>query len=67
MRVLKRRGDAMLSEFIEMCSILNNIRLVPVSLGLNFNLNTDGIYTVRTMRMCIDSTGTPYNGLVIKW
>ncbi|XP_023770251.1 uncharacterized protein LOC111918865 [Lactuca sativa] len=61
------RGEAVLSEFVEICSILNNIRLTPVSLGLKFNLNLDGMYTVNMMRRCIDATGIPHNGLIVEW
>lgn len=52
---------------MEICSILNNIRLTPVSLGLKFNLNSDGMYTVNMMRRCIDATGIPHNGMITEW
>lgn len=60
-------GDDVISEFIELCSIPNYIRISPVPMGLKFKLNSDCIYIVNKMKMCIDSTGTHYNGLVIEW
>ncbi|XP_042753244.1 uncharacterized protein LOC122195423 [Lactuca sativa] len=38
------RGNNVLSEFLELCSILNNIRITPNVMGFRFNLNADGIY-----------------------
>ena len=43
-------GDNLLSKFLQLCSTLNNIRIKPDALGIRFNLNNDGVYTVNTLR-----------------
>ncbi|KAL4581777.1 hypothetical protein LXL04_006305 [Taraxacum kok-saghyz] len=37
------RGEEIMAEFINLCTMINNIRMTPVTLGFRFNLNRDGI------------------------
>lgn len=52
------RGNAVLCEFMELCSLINNIRLQPVIFD---------VYSVNTLRRQLDSTTSSYRGLIIEW
>lgn len=56
-----------LSEFIELCSMLNPIVIDPSSIGFRFNLNSNGIYTINTLRKKIVHSMTTYSGPTINW
>ncbi|KAL4574594.1 hypothetical protein LXL04_021428 [Taraxacum kok-saghyz] len=61
------RGEAVLAEFLDLCSLLNNVRVTQVPTEFRFNLNKDDKYTVNTMRKCIDSMSNPKHGVLIDW
>ncbi|KAL4587736.1 hypothetical protein LXL04_000610 [Taraxacum kok-saghyz] len=61
------RGEGVLAEFTNLCSLINNVRITSVPLGFRFNLNKDGIYTVNKLRSCIDSMAAPSQGVKIDW
>lgn len=61
------RGNAVLREFMKLCSLINHIWLKPMILGFHFNINYDGVYRVNTLRRQLDSTTSSYRGLIIEW
>ncbi|KAL4567781.1 hypothetical protein LXL04_023375 [Taraxacum kok-saghyz] len=61
------RGDEELAEFMELCTLINNIRITQVLAAFRYKLNKDGKYTVNSMRKYIDSVSIPNNGALINW